>query len=635
MTQIVTIDFETYYDSSYSLSKISTEEYVRSPKFEVIGVGIKVGDEPTLWYGGDIASDTYLKYVFGKIDWSDKLILCHNTLFDGAILGWRFGVKPMGWLDTLSMGRALHGVEAGGSLKAMAERYKLGAKGTEVFNFIGKRRHAFTPEEMARYGEYCKNDVDLTIALFNAMMEKGFPKKELKLIDLTLQMYIDPVLRLDGGLLQKHLEETQLRKNEFLVNALRAAGDNSMAMQQLLGDDNLRDEIRGKLQSNSKFATLLVNLGISPPMKVSMTTGKPTLALAKSDEAFKALAEHPDERVQALVSARLGTKSTLEESRTQRFIDIGKRGLMPVPLRYYAAHTGRWGGTDSVNLQNLPSRGQNAGKLKNSILAPVDHVFIDADSAQIEARVLAWVAGQTDLVTAFANKEDIYSQMASAIYSKPVNKDDNPLERFVGKTVVLGCGYGLGWAKLQNALKSGSPTVVMTDEEAQHTIQTYRTTYNMIPVLWKQAQKALDAIMADQYMEIGNGCIWVDGANGIRLPSGLYLNYPGLKKILAEDGKQQYVYFTRKGQVKIYGGKVVENFIQAIARCVIGEQMLKIAKRNRVVMTVHDAIGIVTHKDDAQAARAYVEECMRWVPSWAAGLPVNCESGMGESYGSC
>ena len=101
-------------------------------------------------------------------------------------------------------------------------------------------------------------------------------------------------------------------------------------------------------------------------MKISPRTGKQTFAFSKTDEGFKKLQEHPDEKVQNLVAARLGTKSTLEETRTQRFIDIGNRGSLPVPLKYYAAHTGRWGGSDNVNLQNIPRK----SVLKQSIWAP-------------------------------------------------------------------------------------------------------------------------------------------------------------------------------------------------------------------------------------------------------------------------
>ena len=626
------MDFESFYDQAFSLTKVSTEEYIRSPKFETIGFSYKINDEAPIWVTGD---EIHIADTLGHMDWSDSLILCHNTMFDGAIMSWRYGVKPKGWLDTLSMGRALHGTEVGGSLKALAERYQIGVKGTEVLQAIGMNRLDFDKEELAAYGEYCKNDVELTYKLFHKMMAQDFPKIELKLIDLTLQMYIDPVLTLDKELLSKHMQETVAIKNDFLVKALVATGQQNLAVKQvraMLGDEESKTEVRAMLMSNPKFAEMLGTLGVEAPTKISPTTGKVAFALAKTDEGFKALLEHEDVRVQAICAARLGTKSTIEESRTQRFIDIAERGLFPIPLKYYAAHTGRWGGTDSINLQNLPSRGANAGKLKKAILAPEGYVFIDADSAQIEARCLAWLAEQDDLVKAFANKQDVYKLMAASIYNKKV-EDILPAERFVGKTTILGCGYGMGGLKFQAQLKTFGTTI--EEEEAKRIVAAYRTTYPQISELWKLSQVALRSMVQGTTTQLGrNGLLTVD-QQGIKLPNGLHLHYAGISEVLDDEGKKQFVYTTRKGPNKIYGGKLVENYTQAIARCIIGEQMLKIARKYKVVLTVHDAIGIVAREEEAEEARDYVESCMRWVPSWAEGLPVDCESGMGKSYGDC
>lgn len=625
---LITIDFETYYDQKYSLTKISTEEYVRDNRFETIGFAYKINDERCVWVTGNNA---YIQKVLDTLPWDTSLVLAHNTMFDGAILSWRYGIKPKGWLDTMSMGRALHGVEASVSLKAMAERYGVGVKGDEVMNAVGVGREFFSPDALARYGAYCRNDVQLTYNIFQMMMQAGFPKGELKLIDLTLSMFIHPVLQLDTKALGLHLEDTASQKQAHLVSALKAVGKQDLAVKHILGDEEIKAEVRKTLMSNNQFAEMLKGLGVEAPIKISPTTGKPTLALAKSDEAFKALLEHEDVRVQALCAARIGTKSTLEETRTQRFIDISQRGPFPVPLKYYAAHTGRWGGTDSVNLQNLPSRGPNAGKLKKAILAPEGYVFIDADSAQIEARTLAWESGQDDLVEAFANGEDVYKIMATAIYGKSeveITKD----ERFVGKTTILGAGYGMGGAKFQAQLKTFGAE--MSTDECARIISVYRDRYAKVPLLWRESQEALKCMMRGMTMKLGRDGLLTVNEKGILLPNGLHIYYNGLQEVIQND-KRQFVYTTRKGANKIYGGKVVENFTQAIARCIIGDQMLKIAKRYKVVLTVHDAIGIVARQEEADEARAYVESCMRWVPSWAEGLPVNCESGMGLSYGDC
>ena len=625
---LITIDFETYYDQRYSLTKISTEEYVRDNRFETIGFAYKINDERCVWVTG---TNEYIQKVLDTLPWDDSLVLAHNTMFDGAILSWRYGIKPKGWLDTMSMGRALHGVDQSVSLASMALRYGVGEKGTEVMNAVGVGREFFSPDALAKYGAYCRNDVQLTYNIFQMMMQAGFPKGELKLIDLTLSMFIHPVLKLDTEALEAHLVDTVAQKKAHLVSALQAVGKQDLAVKHILGDEETQAEVRKTLMSNVQFATMLKGLDVEAPTKISPTTGKLTLALAKNDEAFKELLEHEDPRVQALCAARIGTKSTLEETRTQRFMDISKRGAFPVPLKYYAAHTGRWGGTDSVNLQNLPSRGANAGKLKKAILAPEGYVFIDADSAQIEARTLAWESGQDDLVGAFANGKDVYKIMASAIYGKAMEEISQG-ERFVGKTTILGAGYGMGAPKFKAQLKTFG--VDIEDGTSKRVIETYRNTYPMIPALWRESQEALKCMMRGMTMKLGRDGLLTVNEKGILLPNGLHIYYNGLAEVIEND-KRQFTYQTRNGPNKIYGGKVVENFTQAIARCIIGDQMLKIAKRYKVVLTVHDAIGIVARQEEADEARAYVESCMRWVPSWAEGLPVNCESGMGLSYGDC
>ena len=157
--KLITIDFETYYDSKIKLGfkHQTTEEYIRDKRFEVIGVGVKVDDEPTVWVSG--GRDKIKEYLT-SLDWGSKPLLCHNTLFDGAILSWHYGITPAFMLDTLCMARAIHGVEAGGSLKALADRYEIGVKGEEVIAAEGKARLDFNKEELAQYGEYCKNDVE-------------------------------------------------------------------------------------------------------------------------------------------------------------------------------------------------------------------------------------------------------------------------------------------------------------------------------------------------------------------------------------------------------------------------------------------------------------------------------------------
>jgi DNA polymerase len=390
------------------------------------------------------------------------------------------------------------------------------------------------------------------------------------------------------------------------------------------------------LNSSAKFADLLRENHVYPPIKISPATGKETYAFAKSDADFVALLEHPNEVVQAIVAARLGAKSTLEETRTERFIDISKRGhifgalrRLPIPLKYYAAHTGRWGGSDKVNLQNLPSRGAEGGKLKRCIVAPSGHVIIDCDSSQIEARVLAWLAGQHDILDLFAKQQDVYKYMARMIYG--ISEDEvSPEQRFIGKTTVLGAGYGMGAIKFQVQLKNMGKD--LDYDTCRFIIKQYRNANHRIADWWNHLNMVMTHIINQKPVEVDRvGLLTTTPFTGIALPNGLYLNYPELER----HTNGEFTYATRQGPNKIYGGKVAENICQAVARCIIGEQMIQIEKRYRVVLTVHDAIACVVPQDEADEARAYIEQCMRTSPSWAKNLPLNCESGMAQNYGDC
>lgn len=395
------------------------------------------------------------------------------------------------------------------------------------------------------------------------------------------------------------------------------------------------EKIRELVGSNEKLAALLRALGVEPPTKVSPTTGKTVFAFAKTDEGFNELLDHTDGRVRTVAQCRLRVKSTLEETRTERFIGLAERGSFPVPLRYYGAHTGRWSGEDKINLQNLP----RGSLLKKAVLAPEGYVCIDSDSSQIEARTLAWLAGQDDLVAAFDAGEDVYKIMATKIYGVAL-EDVTGEQRRVAKSAVLGCGYGLGWRKFKLYVKQ-TTGMTITDEDAEYIVRTYRETYPMIPVFWRAADRALEAVADDERMRLGrDGLLVVDGSDGIILPNGLRLKYPNLRRKQDEEsGKVGLVYDTKKGRATIpkhiWGGAGTENICQALARIVIGEQMIRVAKRYRVVMTVHDSIGCIAPEGEAQEALDFVQECMRVRPTWAPELPLDCEAGYGASYGDC
>jgi DNA polymerase len=620
---IVTIDFETYYDKDYSLSKMSTEAYIRDPRFEVIGVAVKVNNYPTDWYTGDNPG----KFL-NSLDYSNKAILCHHAAFDGAILSWHYGIKPKLWFDTLSMSRPIHNMQVGNSLATLATYYDIGKKGTEVVQALGKRRADFTPTEMKAYGGYCINDVELTKKLYKIFRGYLTPT-ELLVIDRTIRMFTEPVIELDTSLLEQHLKDVRLRKQE-LIDSLELGVSDEAATKMLM--------------SNEIFAKYLRKLGVEPPTKQSPVTGKLAYAFAKTDKGFTDLLEHPDERVQALTTARLGVKSTLEETRTESLIGVASRGTLPIMLNYYSAHTGRFTGGDKMNLQNLPARGGNT--IRRALKAPPGHVVIACDSSQIEARMVAYIAGQDDLVEAFRQGRDVYSEFASEVYGRTITKADK-VERFVGKTCILGLGYGMGAEKLRRTLEIGQAgiNVVIELNEATRIVQTYRSKYHKIASFWRLANKALMDMINSQCGSLHE--ILPYDSEGIVLPNKLRIKYPMLKASL---NQFEYISDTRTFQkaiqarlagdpnveltwTKIYGGKVTENLVQALAALVIREQMAACGLHYKIALQVHDEIVVVVPEESAQQAQKHIEQIMSTPPTWALTLPVACESGMAANYG--
>ena len=606
---IITLDFESFYSKTYSLSKLTTEEYVNGDEFEVIGVGVKVGEAATSWHTG---SKEEIAQALHEYDLPNNTLLCHNTFFDATILYEFFGITAKKNLDTLSMARAIHGISVGGSLAKLAEHYELGVKGDEVVNALGKHTKDFTQEELARYGEYCINDVELTHDLFFKLLSQ-FNVQELSLIDITIKMAVKPTLVVDLPMLESYLYEVR-EKKEALINSIEAD--------------------KSQIMSNPKFAALLEGLGVEPPMKVSPTTGKLTYAFAKTDDGLKALLEHADPTVQALVATRLGVKSTIEETRTDRFIGIAKRtGYLPIPLNYYGAATGRWsaGGGQKVNFQNLPRN----STLKKAIVAPEGYVVVGADLSNIELRVGLWVCGEMEALKSLGEGRDLYKEFASLVFNvayEDVSKD----QRFIGKTSQLGLIFGVGAGKLREAIKVGSGTDI-GEMEAKRIVDLYRATYKGVTAFWKTCTNAITAMGNDEEFTFGQDGLYVaEGKRGVKFPSGLYMQYPLLANVVDEKtGEKGYKYKMRNGYDRLYGGKLTNNLVQGTARCVMSEAMVRIADKYQIALTVHDALYIVVPEAEAQEALDYLIEEMCKPPLWMQGIPLAAEGGWGRSIADC
>ena len=411
---ILTLDTETYYSTDFSLSKMQTDAYIKDDRFETIGVSVAVNDIPPVWFSG--TEEETLDWLH-QYNWSNSAVRCHNTMFDGFILSYRYGIRPKLWMDTLGQGRMLRPYLASHSLAKLAKHFGLPDKGTEVINALGKRRADFSPRELEAYGDYCKHDTWLCREL-GRRMDAFTPPLYARLIDMTVRMFTEPVLVGKQDLMQELYTNEVARKDALMA---------------------LADVARDTIMSNDKFAAALENLGVTPPTKVSPTTGKFTWAFAKTDEAFTDLQEHDDSEVQALVAARLGTKTTIAETRALKFLEMSRRGPLPVYLNFWGAKvTGRYSGGNSANYQNLPARGPSAG-LRMAIEAPEGHSIIVGDSSNIELRTNMALAGQHDVLDKIRNGVDLYCDFASTLSGRIVTKRDKP-ERLLGKLACIAEG---------------------------------------------------------------------------------------------------------------------------------------------------------------------------------------------------
>ena len=646
--RILTIDFETYWDSkSYTLSKMTTEEYIRDNKFLAFGACIHElwSDRPTQWYrGGD-----ELHRVLSTYDWGRTAVLAHNAQFDVSILSWRYNVRPAFIFDTLSMGRALRGVEVGNSLAKLASDFFLPPKGTAVHSTDGLK--AISQEVEKELADYCAHDVFLCEEIFKRLVA-GYPTSELRLIDMTLKMYTEPVLQLDQKMLVKAIEEERTIREGLL--------------QRLDIDEK-------HLASNPKFAEILRTLGIPPPMKTSKTTGKQTLALAKNDAHFQALLNGDNEDVKTLCEARLKVKSTTERTRAQRFLEISQRGTLPVPLSYYGALSGRWTASkgSAINMQNL----KRNSFLRKAIMAPEGYQLVVGDLSQIEPRVLAWLSDYEDMLDIFRSGADPYAAFGAQMFNIPgMTKDSHPDLRQSAKSALLGCGYGLGWASFAQQLLTGflgAPPVRYSKDfakllgvnseyaqsfanwdgneeklmEIPHTcstqdlvyhslaakaiIDTYRRTAYPVVSFWSMCDHAMHKSLVGG-KEMVYKCVTFRKGE-IELPNGMKLLYPDLRQIKDDKGKSQIVYGPHA--TKLYAGKITNNITQALARIVMTDGMLRVSKRYPVKGTVHDELIAVVPDAEVEDAKTWVLAQMTMEPRYMPGIPLNADGGAHRRYG--
>lgn len=613
----VVIDYETYFSDEFTLKKLSTEAYIRDPRFIAHGAAVKWSpNTKAVWY-----DEKELRWQLQQEDWSDVFLICHHYQFDGLILNHHYDVRPAMAGCTLSMARQVLGNHISVSLDSVRAQFGIPAKKTPYNLFRGRHWHEMTRDVQELVAEGAADEVESIWQLFCAMMSNPhhpFPPEELEVIDTTVRMFTEPLMTADVPLLRKVWQDEAVRKQNLLAT---------------LGVDEKR------LASADEFAALLRERGVEPDMKAGkpLPDGTPKFiyAFAKDDPFMEDLLVDEDEEVRALAEARLGIKSTLLQTRAETVGWMASRGSICVYLRYCGAHTSRWSGGDRSNFQNWT----NGSEINAALIAPDGYLLAEPDASQIECRLLNYVAGQEDKVEDFRLGRDPYIGVASAFYGYAVNKKDHPEQRQLGKVVELQAGYGSGGPKIAHTIRVKSKGTIRLDEDGgMRARDAYRGTHPLVVQLWRIAEAVLGKMHSWQSFDWGPMRIQCDMDRGTRriiLPNGLHLIFDTLEWHTV-DGDSYWRLKTRKGWAKLYGAKLVENVIQALARVVVSQAMIRLKHRGyRCVCTKHDSLWLLIPKDDGRLEehKALIIEEMSRTPSWLPGIPLAAEfKTIGERY---
>ncbi len=629
-TDIVTIDFETYWDQDYTLSKQEwpTVRFVTSDKFEATGVGIRAEDR-TGFYDPNLIEKAFgvLQEKYGP-NLERCVVVMQNAFFDALILHEHYNIRPKYILDTKQIASFLEARKSH-ALRDMAEEYGLKPKGDIKWS-KGLHWDDMSTIQRSDLGVYCNGDVDITTQLLQKMLPLVTnPELELPLMNHTTQLFLQKNFKFDFLLAMKIKGKVEKRADEIAKE---------------LG------HTRAVISGNKTFVVLMQE-ALPPGEKVPMKQGKNKMipAFAKDDGGMKALLDHSDIKVRKLAEARQAVKSwPLHVKRVHNMIQQAKAsdGYFRVPLKYAGAHTIRWSGCEGVNAQNFGSKADPLiNQVRNTLLAPEGHVVVTGDSGAIEARGLAWIAKQEDLIEAFKQGKDVYSEFASQLLGRPVRKpekyDPEPVAKVLktgrdyGKAYILGSGYGMGAARMLVEMRK-IPAFAEKIERGEIDISTckrdiklYRKTYSMIPKFWNDAEKAFKVVTkySDQIRTVGplvfhshNSMVF------LRLPSGRELRYPQCA-IRRSDSSIRWRYG------HLWGGSITENIVQSMCRDLLGFWILECEKVGLpIVIHVHDDMTTMVPKELEEGSQMTLEKIMLSKPAWAEGLPLAVESHTGDRY---
>jgi DNA polymerase len=606
------------------------------PDTEIISCSFKMNDESSVVIVGEDAVRAYVD----SVDWSEYWVVGHNLSgFDAMILSWRLGIKPKLWGCTLAMSRPIHAKDAGGSLAKLVEHYDLGRKDQSAL-LATKGRHLsdFTEQEVADMCVYNAADTDQCYALLRKLIPQT-RRDEVKLIDMTIRMLIEPQFDADVQLLRDTLQEESERREAAMLDAAKAMD----VYDPIATDEENAAAILKVLSSAVKFAKFLTALGVEVPVKVSPTTGKDIPALAKTDEAFLALQEHQNPVVATAAAARLDAKSTILQTRIQAFIDAAgahPQGKVPIPLKYYGADTtGRWSGW-GYNPQNLPRvnpyNPRPSDALRKSLIAPPGHKVVVADLSGIELRVnhFLWKEPTSmGMFTADPENADLYKDFASKLYDVPY-EEVSKQQRQVGKVAHLGLGFGAGWKTFMTVAKVMGG-VELDEGESQDIVNRWRGEYYNITTGWRTCHNVLPTIMRGATgSAVDPWGMVIPTPDGLKTPKGI-IRYPDLRTERNDDGRMEFVYGHGRNKARIYAGKIDENIVQHLARCVIADNALTVQQETGLnpALMVHDELVYVVAEDEAEHVLDIVQQIMRTPPIWWPELVTWSEGDIADTYG--
>jgi DNA polymerase len=614
------IDFETYYGTGYSLkvNKYNNTSYIHDEQFLIHCAHLIYNGRHYAFATDYDAPDPYhhMRAFFKYLHWDEINMVAHQILFDGYIMYKIFGIQAATYTCTIAMSRAVFQDEIQHGLKFVAPRLGFGDKLIgELEKVRGMRR--VERQDRVDLMKYCRVDTELCRDIYYAL-DSYFSEHEMTLLHITYDCFFKPVLELD----LPRIEAEQARQEQRRADAVAATG-----------------YAASNFSSAAKYKTLLENKQVKVPLKWSEKKEAFIPALAKDDLAYIQLQAYWIEKertnLTAFAKARELCASSIHITRPQRMIDAASfNGKLPIAYNYFGAlNTGRWSGANKLNAQNLPRIDKAdplSGQCRLSIIAPQGYVICVQDLKAIELCVSMFYAKQADVLADIVAGEDQYCGLASDVYGKPVDKSMK-IERMVGKTGILGLGYGMGAPKYQHTLAIGQfgPSVIIDPALAQLTVRTYRHKHDKVVDAWTGVGLALEKMT-----EVGCNHTWGDLSfrhERVVLPSGRYLYYPGLH--FSEEGELMYWSARYKGWTKIYGAKFWENIIQAIARDVLGEHMTKVHKYvGKVVMHTHDELVTIAPEEEGQARCDAMAEVMRIPPTWAQGLPLDVDGGFARAY---